>query len=928
MPGPRGGDAPVRRRVRLGPMTALTWDAVLAWRAAPPAASPSARRPPRCSTSSPASAALHAQVAASAELTLWARVDGLEAGTVERLLWEERALVKTWAMRGTLHLLPAAELRLYVGGARARSKPRHHQARLAAPPRPGARAGRGDARRDPGRAGRRAADPRGARRRRRRARPAQAALAEKLQRRLRRPLEARRLHRAALLRALATAGACASRAPTAGSAASRRADPEAAAAEVARRVPRRLRPGAARAVPALVRHDLAGRGRALARALGERGRGRGGGDARVDAAPATSTRRPRAAPAGVVRLLPGLRPVRRRRAARRGRGAARRACATGSTARRAGSRPCVLRDGRIVGVGATSAAAAPARRGGRAFGRRAKGAAGGRRGRGRAARGASSAAPLRLPGPDARRRTGSGALNLRAGTVDVRGDDPRDTDGPSTAIRRSRIPRPGDETGFGLIEGIVAAVDPRRARRSACWPASTAPPARPGARRSARSPASLAEQDQERMRTMRAVDLPEHARQLDHERRRRRLHGRVRRSTGSATPAPRRSPARSTAARPTCCGCGRPSRRRAPGSDTAAVRIASLLAPPIGSAGGANGTLAVAVKNRDGAAVIGLPVTITATDGSYTATKVTNALGCALFTYIPADTYDVAVNVQPVRGSGRHPGRRRRGRHRRRRRALDQGAAVRPQGDAHRVVRHDLLGPGHVHMEDPRVARAARSRSPTAAWPRPQRPSPSTPRVPAALQIARDEPLPLQATATACSPAPARSRSRARSTQRGRRRTPGEARRGPDRDHDDPPAGAARAGRERTNGRRDVQERPKWVGGANVQAKLVEPPGHLDLLRRARHGPGHHDGHDQRPPVVPSGSRPTRARSRPRTTERAARLRDPKAPSGSGAESWTGGYFDPGLPCGTLAGLRRLGRQAQLRDASSTSGRRARRPTS
>jgi hypothetical protein len=75
------------------------------------------------------------------------------------------------------------------------------------------------------------------------------------------------------------------------------------------------------------------------------------------------------------------------------------------------------------------------------------------------------------------------------------------------------------------------------------------------------------------------------------------------------------------------------------------VGIDSLLAPPIGSAGGANGTMSVQLKNRDDAGVPGLPVTITAADGSYGATKVTNALGCALFTYIPADAYDVKVNV-------------------------------------------------------------------------------------------------------------------------------------------------------------------------------------------------------------------------------------------------------------------------------------------
>jgi hypothetical protein len=49
----------------------------------------------------------------SAELTLAARVEGLEPGDVGRALWEERSLVKTWAMRGTLHLLPAAEFPLW-----------------------------------------------------------------------------------------------------------------------------------------------------------------------------------------------------------------------------------------------------------------------------------------------------------------------------------------------------------------------------------------------------------------------------------------------------------------------------------------------------------------------------------------------------------------------------------------------------------------------------------------------------------------------------------------------------------------------------------------------------------------------------------------------------------------------------------------------
>ena len=68
---------------------------------------------------------LHAQLTASAELTLWARVDGLKRDAVSRWLWKDRKLVRTWAQRGTLHLLRADELGLWVG-AQSALKPRHH----------------------------------------------------------------------------------------------------------------------------------------------------------------------------------------------------------------------------------------------------------------------------------------------------------------------------------------------------------------------------------------------------------------------------------------------------------------------------------------------------------------------------------------------------------------------------------------------------------------------------------------------------------------------------------------------------------------------------------------------------------------------------------------------------------------------------------
>ena len=54
--------------------------------------------------------AVQAQVIGSAELAVHARVDGLERDAVRVALWQDRTLVKTWAMRGTLHLVAADEL--------------------------------------------------------------------------------------------------------------------------------------------------------------------------------------------------------------------------------------------------------------------------------------------------------------------------------------------------------------------------------------------------------------------------------------------------------------------------------------------------------------------------------------------------------------------------------------------------------------------------------------------------------------------------------------------------------------------------------------------------------------------------------------------------------------------------------------------------
>ena len=52
---------------------------------------------------------LYAQLDSAAELALWNRVEGIEQGHAARTLKEDRALVKSWAMRGTLYFIDAGE---------------------------------------------------------------------------------------------------------------------------------------------------------------------------------------------------------------------------------------------------------------------------------------------------------------------------------------------------------------------------------------------------------------------------------------------------------------------------------------------------------------------------------------------------------------------------------------------------------------------------------------------------------------------------------------------------------------------------------------------------------------------------------------------------------------------------------------------------
>jgi hypothetical protein len=94
-------------------MRALKWHQVHAWRLSQHGLSPrlssrdvveAVRR----------TAGVRAQVMSAAELALFTRVEGLSAQEIRSALFQDHSLVKTWAMRATLHVLETRDLPLYV----------------------------------------------------------------------------------------------------------------------------------------------------------------------------------------------------------------------------------------------------------------------------------------------------------------------------------------------------------------------------------------------------------------------------------------------------------------------------------------------------------------------------------------------------------------------------------------------------------------------------------------------------------------------------------------------------------------------------------------------------------------------------------------------------------------------------------------------
>jgi winged helix DNA-binding protein len=91
----------------------LTWDQVIAWRLAQQGLAPRLGRAGFLDAAQ-RMIGVQAQVMSAAELAVGARVNGLTREQVQRALWQDRTLVKTWAMRGTIHVFAAEDLPLVV----------------------------------------------------------------------------------------------------------------------------------------------------------------------------------------------------------------------------------------------------------------------------------------------------------------------------------------------------------------------------------------------------------------------------------------------------------------------------------------------------------------------------------------------------------------------------------------------------------------------------------------------------------------------------------------------------------------------------------------------------------------------------------------------------------------------------------------------
>ena len=84
-----------------------------------PAPAPDARPADAVADAVGAVGGAHAQVMSAAELSIGMRLAGVTRAEIRRALWTERSLIKTFGPRGTVHLLPARDLPMWIGALAA-----------------------------------------------------------------------------------------------------------------------------------------------------------------------------------------------------------------------------------------------------------------------------------------------------------------------------------------------------------------------------------------------------------------------------------------------------------------------------------------------------------------------------------------------------------------------------------------------------------------------------------------------------------------------------------------------------------------------------------------------------------------------------------------------------------------------------------------
>ncbi len=316
-------------------------------------------------------------------------------------------------------------------------------------------------------------------------------------------------------------------------------------------------------------------------------------------------------------------------------------------------------------------------------------------------------------------------------------------------------PRVDSQAGFALMEAVIAAAVLMIVILGVLKGLDTAN--RSSGREKARAvAAALTEQDQERLRSFRAVDLSnyEETRSVDVNNVSYTIDSKaewVRDSTGGTESCNNSTTQADYMRVVSTTSSGLVATPIAP------ITMASLVAAPIGAFGTNQGTLGVQVNDRDGEGVPGLPVTIS---GPATVTNETNSVGCAIFAYVPVGNYTARLNEAGWVDQGGATNSDQ-GRHRHRRRGGIDDDDLRPRGERPGQLRHRHR-PRRPRLAPRRDGRVSARTPPCRPGRCPRQPACGCGIPPAAPLRPRSTPrgCSRSVTATACSPAAAAAPTR------------------------------------------------------------------------------------------------------------------------------------------------------------------------